>query len=182
MPYKVRPCKSCDGKRWGNSSWCFQHHKERERAKREATKQKRLARKLASKKHQQSELKKWKAKCWKLMSEWVRRKDADEFGLVTCFTCSERLHWKQMDCGHHFHRRLDLDPRNLRPQETRCNRFLHGNLGVYAKRLIEENGLEWYQKLELDANTHKGYIDINEMKRIHQDLSEKLAKLETRTL
>lgn len=178
MTKKPKPChqQGCDKPRYNVLRLCYTHYLERKKQKKEETKAKRLARKLASKGYEKSELKRWKAKCWKLVSEYVRRKDADEFGMVTCYSCPVRLHWKEMDCGHHFHSKLDYDLRNLRPQETRCNRFLHGNLGVYAKRLIEENGLEWYQKLELDANTKPPHT-LDELKKIHADLQEKLSKI-----
>lgn len=75
------------------------------------------------------------------------------------------MHWKLLHCGHHFHRRLDFDLRNLKPQCPRCNKWLHGNLSRYTERLIEDNGLEWYRKLRLDANTHPGYKekDLNQI-------------------
>lgn len=153
------------------------HIRERERAKKAEKNAKRLARKLASKKHQQSELKKWKAKCWRLMSEYVRRSRADWKGYAECYTCGGRQPWVELHAGHHFHRKLDFDERNLRPQCVSCNTYKGGMLNIYARKLIETFGLAWYQQLESDANRHPGYIDINELKRIHSDLTEKLSKL-----
>lgn len=91
------------------------------------------------------------AKCWKLMSLIVRAGEADKDGRVTCFTCNRRFHWTEMDCGHFWHDRLDFDKRNLKPQCVYCNQHLYGNLGNYAERLIEENGMEWYRQLRHDA-------------------------------
>ena len=56
-----------------------------------------------------------------------------------------------MDAGHFIHNKLDFDPRNLKIQCGRCNRYLRGNLGVYAIKLIQEYGLEWVNQLQVDA-------------------------------
>lgn len=143
---------------------------------REEKAKKKLERKTSSKKFQKSELKKWKAKTWKLMSEWVRRKDADWRGMVQCYTCYEWLPWQEAHAGHHFHGRLDFDERNLRPQNAACNTYKGGMLNVYAKRLIKENGLEWYEQLERDAAQHPGYR-LEELKEIYNALKEKISKL-----
>ena len=109
------------------------------------------------------------------MSEWVRRKDADFAGYVTCYTCPKVMQWREAHCGHHWHGKLDLDERNLRVQGACCNTYRHGNLNVYTRRLIQENGLEWYEQLERDAAQHPGY-QLHELKEIYQDLKDKLSK------
>jgi hypothetical protein len=118
-------------------------------------------------------LKTLKAKAWKLMSEYIRSKDKDKIDFITCYTCPKYAHWREFHCGHHFHGRLDYDERNLKPQCVGCNRYKHGNLHLYAERLISENGQAWYKKLKLDANTHKGYKDL-ELKKIIKYLDERL--------
>jgi hypothetical protein len=129
----------------------------------------------AKKPRRKSELKTLKNRAWTLMSRWIRSKDADRFGLVECYTCRNRLPWKggEIHAGHRFHGRLDYDERNLKPQCKGCNRYRHGERDEYAERLITEHGLEWYQKLKLDANTHPGYKEL-ELKEIIKDLEEKL--------
>lgn len=90
-------------------------------------------------------------KCWKLISLIVRRSGADDKGMVECYTCLKKYQWNEMDCGHFWHDRLDFDRRNLKPQCVYCNQHLYGNLGNYAVRLIEENGMDWYKQLRHDA-------------------------------
>jgi len=90
------------------------------------------------------------AKCWKLMSLIVRNLGARE-GKNDCYTCQKWLPIAELQAGHHFHDKLDFDFRNLRPQCQRCNKYLHGNLGIYAERLIDENGKDWYKQLRHDA-------------------------------
>ena len=47
-----------------------------------------------------------KTKSWyvkkldKVFSEYIRQKYADSFGMVSCFTCDARKHWKDMQNGH----------------------------------------------------------------------------------
>ncbi len=173
-----KPCKSpdCSRNRFANQNLCFTHWRTREKLKQEERKKKKLERKISTKKYQKSELKKWHRKTWVLMSEYIRRKYADWRGMVECWTCRKLFHWKEMDCAHRHHGKLDLDVRNLRPCCVKCNRYLHGNLGEYERRLIEENGLEWSKQLVHDAHTQPPYT-LDDLKKIHQDLSEKLKSL-----
>lgn len=86
---------------------------------------------------------------WDLNSEWVRRRGANFQGYNACFTCGKQEHWKEMNAGHYIHRdALDFEELNINPQCVRCNKWLSGNLGVYAARLIEVFGLKAFQKLE----------------------------------
>ena len=102
-------------------------------------------------------LKHLKKEAWKLISVHVRSKDADWRGYVRCYTCPHFSHWRDLDCGHFIHSKLDYDLRNLKPQCARCNRYLHGNLGVYAERLIVENGMPWLQQLKKDSQKGNNY-------------------------
>lgn len=83
-----------------------------------------------------------------LFSQLVRLKEADEHGMVKCFTCDDVKHWKQMQCGH-FIPRANMPTRfsekNCRPQCKNCNEHKNGNLKVFAERLEAE---------------HKGIVDM----------------------
>ena len=35
-----------------------------------------------------------KKKAWTVFSIWVRQTEADENGMVTCYTCYKKAHWK----------------------------------------------------------------------------------------
>jgi len=91
-------------------------------------------------------------KAWKLQSRYIRQL---ERGI--CFTCGVHKDWKEMDLGHYIHNAcLDFDPINLHCQCTRCNKFLHGNLGIYAERLIAEFGERAVKELrERGKKEHK---------------------------
>ena len=87
--------------------------------------------------------KKLEKKAWEWFSRYIRLKTADSSGMVKCFTCGRVKHWKEMDAGHYksqgHHKKLKFFEPNVRCQCTRCNRFLHGNLGEYHRLLVAEN-------------------------------------------
>jgi hypothetical protein len=94
-------------------------------------------------------LPKLKKECWKLFSEWVRRKDADETGTVECYTCRKPIHWKEAHAGHFVPGRTGsvlLNPAIVRPQCVQCNIFLCGNYSAYTLRMLDEVGREKVQE------------------------------------
>jgi hypothetical protein len=80
-----------------------------------------------------------------IFSQLIRLKEADEHGMVKCFTCDIIKHWKQMQCGHfqpRAHMPTRFSEKNCRPQCKNCNEDLRGNYVVFAERLeAEESGL-----------------------------------------
>ena len=154
-PYKK--CKLCDDKRYANLSLCFSHYRTKQRVRRDEKISRKLSRRLKSKTYQESDRKKWHKKTWKIVSEIVRRKDADFAGNVACYTCGKSYHWKEMNAGHWKHGVLDFDMRNLKVQCTRCNLRLSGRLDVYTLNLIKDYGIEWVRTLSNDASKHIGY-------------------------
>lgn len=116
-------------------------------------------------------------KAWGLVSQYVRRIAADAHGLVACYTCDGPHFWKDMECGHYIHKDcLDYNLDNLRAQCNCCNRRLHGNLGVYAERLIKEIGMERVLALRELAKQLKKF-NVIELEEIILDLKEKLEVL-----
>lgn len=77
-----------------------------------------------------------------VISLYLRRSNADENGLVQCYTCPERLPVGQMQAGHYIPRgnmllRFDIE-RNLRCQCKGCNEYGRGRLAIYGQRLEKE--------------------------------------------
>lgn len=105
--------------------------------------------KIAIKK--QIKIKTLKLRLWKPVSYYVRYSQADFRGYVKCYTCGKLILAKEANASHFIHNKLDFDLRNLKPCCTGCNLFKHGNLGIYARKLIEENGIDWVKQLEHDA-------------------------------
>lgn len=100
-------------------------------------------------------------KLWRLVSEYVRRKDADEYGYVKCFTCGKADYWQNLDAGHYIPKSVSLylrfDERNLKPQDTACNRFRHGNLTQYALALEKLYGPGILEELDSVRHTPTKY-------------------------
>ncbi|MEK6880407.1 MAG: recombination protein NinG [Nanoarchaeota archaeon] len=93
-------------------------------------------------------LKSLKDEAWRLISIFVRT-NGGKIEYNFCFTCGVRKHYKELQCGHYIHNRLDYELNNLKPQCPSCNKWKSGNLGVYGERLIKEIGLKKVDKMRL---------------------------------
>ncbi len=75
-----------------------------------------------------------------------------------------KKNWKEQNAGHYIHKDcLDFDIINIHCQCVYCNKFLSGNLGIYAERLIAEYGEEAIVELRQRANQIKKFT-ISELK------------------
>lgn len=99
-----------------------------------------------------------KKKAWKLMSEYIRRKYADEFGMVECVSCAPpatRKYWKLQQAGHFVPRGRGnacyFLEENIHPQCFQCNINLGGNPAGYAKFIKDTYGADKIDELELEA-------------------------------
>lgn len=118
-----------------------------------------LAARSTMKKKKQKTLRQLKAKCWALFSEYVRRKNADANGMARCYTSGVVAHWTQLQCGHAIggrHNAVLFDDEICRPQTVSENVFKRGNYPVFVTKLIQENGLDWWErKLEGSRQVRK---------------------------
>lgn len=86
---------------------------------------------------------KLKAKLDKLFSQWIRIKDADDNGMVNCFTCGSHKHWKEMHAGHFMSRRhhsTRWDETNVQVQCPKCNLFNQGEQYKFGRYLDQKFG------------------------------------------
>ena len=94
-------------------------------------------------------LKSLKKKAWSLVSQYVRQREADEGGFVSCYTCGAPIHAKlEAQAGHSIPGRTNsvlFDDSICRPQCVSCNVFRRGNYPIFAAKLIRENGLDWFE-------------------------------------
>lgn len=99
-----------------------------------------------------------KNKLWRIVSEVVRRRDADADGIASCVSCGARKHWKELQCGHYVPASAGMatyfDPRNLNPQCVSCNVFRNGNLTQYTLYMIEKHGQEVLHELDALRRTN----------------------------
>lgn len=77
---------------------------------------------------------------WPIFSKYVRAKEADWKGFVTCFTCPVQDEWKYFDAGHCLPKGatgsvLKYDERNVKPQCKMCNQGKGGNRKEFERRL-----------------------------------------------
>lgn len=82
-----------------------------------------------------------KGKLWRIFSEYIRRRDADEDGLAICVTCGVTKHWRSMDPGHFIRQSKGLvskfHEQNCHNQCRACNFSEQGNQhlhGLYIDR------------------------------------------------
>jgi len=103
----------------------------------------------------ESRLEKTRDTAWKYFSWWARLNKADSYGMVKCYSCNKRLHWKAVDAGHYIAKSkaeyFYFNEDNVRPQCRHCNSFNHDKAiwKVFRDNLIEDIGLERVVELEI---------------------------------
>ena len=128
------------------------------------------------KKKKQKSLRLLKAKCWKVISEYVRRLGADEGGTNDCYTCGKLAHWKELHAGHAIpgrHNAVLFDVEILRPQCPVCNLWKDGMGHVFSTKLIKENGMEWWDK-KLEGASRIVKYTKGDIEQMIQDYKAKL--------
>lgn len=93
-----------------------------------------------------------KEKAWKQFSIYVRRKDSDFYGITSCFTCGNKVHWKDANAGHYKYGKLDFDEMNVNVQCVSCNKWKSGRLDKYSLNLIKKYGLDKVEDLDERAS------------------------------
>jgi hypothetical protein len=125
------------------------------------------------KKIKHKSIKSLRKKLWKLKSEYVRR---FEHGI--CFTCGDTRPWKEQQAGHYIHKDcLDYDEINIHCQCARCNKWLHGNTGVYAERLIAKYGAEKIELLRQKSQQIKKW-SVQELEDLIETYKQALAEMQ----
>lgn len=119
-----------------------------------------------------TELQKLKKKADKVVSDFVRQKDAID-GVATCYTCGKRSEWKKLQCGHFVSRNNSATryfEDNLRVQCAGCNVWGRGRYDIFADKLLKELGVKRFKKLlEKGRSIHQ--LTIQEL----QDIIKKYA-------
>jgi len=96
------------------------------------------------------------------LSKYVRKSNADENGLINCFTCGVKKDWKyETDCGH-FQSRSKYSTRwlydieqgmvNVMPQCKKCNGFRGGEQHLFGKHLDAMFGKGTADKILIMSN------------------------------
>jgi hypothetical protein len=87
-----------------------------------------------------------------------------------------------MNAGHYIHGVLDFDEINLNCQDTRCNKWLSGNLANYTMFLVKKYGLKKVEELhERARQAKKGHkYSREELENIKIETKRKLKALDDR--
>lgn len=83
-------------------------------------------------------------------SRFIRLRDSDENGIVTCVTSGKRAYWATMDCGHYVSRAKQstrYDEMNCHAQSKMSNRFQGGHFVEHGNRIDELHGPGTAEKL-----------------------------------
>lgn len=122
-------------------------------------------------------------KAWKLVSQYVRQREADEGGFVHCYTCGAPIHAKlEAQSGHAIGGRTNsvlFDDSICRPQCVSCNVFRRGNYPIFAAKLIRENGLDWFEAKLANSRQVVKYTRTD-LEDIINNYEEKIRCLEAR--
>lgn len=108
-----------------------------------------------------------------IFSRFIRISQADDKGMVECYTCYTMHHWKDIQAGHYVsrtHNSLRFDERNVHPQCKACNIFKSGNLDEYALHLMRDYGPRILEEL------HRVKFQIKQFSA--PELQEAIAKYE----
>ena len=106
--------------------------------------------------------KKAKEKAWATFSKYIRLKSSRN-GYATCYTCGIVKHWKELQAGHGIGGRnnsvLFLEE-IVKPQCVGCNVFGRGKYAVFTRKLIDELGLEEYDRIVTESNQVRKYSEM----------------------
>lgn len=102
---------------------------------------------------------------WTAFSLYIRNRDN-----WTCFTCGAR--WPrgsgQMQAGHYkpqgSFKSVIYDPKNCHAQCVSCNKWRHGNLNVYAEKLVRKYGKQEFLALCERAKKEKQWTKAERAK------------------
>lgn len=111
-------------------------------------------------------IKNLKKRVWVQFSIFIRTRDADEFGIVTCCTCPARHPWNsgEIHAGHWIHGRLDFDERNIHGQCKNDNYYSHTKVNTaYACFMAKTYGHEVMDELRLLSNTRSNKYSRDEL-------------------
>lgn len=95
-------------------------------------------------------------------SEYIRLRDADSDGIVTCITCEDKHHWAEVDCGH-FVPRINMATRwelkNCNGQCRLCNSTTDGKYHEHADAIDRKYGPGTADKLVKQGREERHFAE-----------------------
>lgn len=120
-------------------------------------------------------------KLWRIFSTYIRLRDADENGYITCITSGRRVHWTEADAGHFISRRhlaTKFDEQNVNAQSRHDNRFAAGKQYEYGLAIDRKYGKGTAEKLLLKSRQvcKRGKYEIEVMEKYYKEKVKELKK------
>ncbi len=117
----------------------------------------------------------------KIFSEWIRRRFADDTGMVKCCTCPAQGHWKTFDAGHFIPKGggkhgIRYDERACHVQCAHCNRFLDGNLVKYEIFMRSKYGPKVIKELRIKSHETVKWMP-HEIQEMIEEFKSKIKEL-----
>ena len=116
-------------------------------------------------------------KAWRLMSEYVRKRDTDWRGYGNCCTCGKIVEYKKAHAGHYRHKYLDFNEKNVNLQCSSCNTYRGGELDKYTIFLIKKYGVGVIEELDKLFHEHKLKHDQTGKKNTQEELIKIIEEL-----
>lgn len=121
-------------------------------------------------------------KLWKVFSEYIRLRDANDEGYCFCITSGRPVHWKLCDAGHFISRRhqaTKFDEQNVNAQSRFSNRFNAGEQFAYAKAIDKKYGPGTADKILVRSRMtcRRDQFEIDVMTKYYSQLVKELRKL-----
>lgn len=118
-----------------------------------------------------------------VFSRFVRMSRMDSEGIVQCYTCDFKAHYKKIHAGHYisrWYKSTRWHENNVRPQCFMCNIYKKGNNVVYRVNLIKEIGVEAVEEMEKDTivTWKMGKLDAETLQKQIAIFAEKLKQYE----
>jgi 5-methylcytosine-specific restriction endonuclease McrA len=120
-----------------------------------------------------------KKKLWKLVSEYIRRRDANRDGFAECCTCGVMKPWKELQCGHFIGGRRNsviYELTNMHSQCYGCNVCKYGETLKYLDFMLEKYGEAEVKRLRALNETSVVYT-IQDYQNLISEFQTKLLTL-----
>lgn len=144
-----------------------------------ALERKKVAKAVGKIKTKKESITQLKSKLDKVFSLYIRLRDADENGMVACFTSGKIGHYTKQQAGHYISRRhmaTRWNEQNVQVQSVSENIFNQGNAPMFAIKLDEKYGNGTAKKLvQMSQNAFK--MGRFEYEYLIKDYTEKVNEL-----
>lgn len=120
-----------------------------------------------------------KKQAWQSFSKYIRQRDSDKNGNISCYTCGRISSFKKMQAGHFLigrHNAVLFDERGCHAQCKYCNLILKGNIQEYYPRMLKDYGQKTIHELQ-DLDKQPKKYTVNELEEIRDFYKKKLEEL-----